>query len=128
MQALFPYDLCGYTFGVDLKADRAVGMDSRVALQVIHMVLELLLALGLRGQWICVNEIALLINEANEEDGEKVSHGVPTLGWLLKQPNLASRLVCVGSTPRQESSLYAVVKMLAVLNFFEHVGNAVHGN
>jgi len=103
-------------------------MDSRVALQVIHMVLELLLAFGLRGQWICVNEIALLINEADEEDGEKVSHGVPTLGWLLKQPNLASRLVCVGSTPRQEFSLYAVVKMLAVLNLIQHTGNAVHGN
>jgi hypothetical protein len=74
MQALFPYDLCGYSLDVDLEAGHAVGVNAGVGLQVIHLVPELLLACGLSGQRVGVDEIALLINEANEEDGEKVSH------------------------------------------------------
>jgi len=46
----------------------------------------------------------------------------------LKQPNLASRLVCVGATPRQESSLYAGKEVLAALNLIQHTGNAIHGD
>ena len=75
MQALFPYDLCGYTFDVDLEAGHAVGVNARVGLQVIHFVLELCLAFCSSGQGIRVDEVALLVDQADEEDGEKVSHG-----------------------------------------------------
>ena len=82
MQVLFPYNLCGYGVDLDFEAGHAVGVNARVGLQVIHFVLELCLAFCSSGQRIGVNEVALLIDQADEKDGHEVSHGVPTLRWV----------------------------------------------